>query len=234
ETEGEVSGKLVYMTCSLNPNENESVLLAEMVEQCLVPTLRAKPWEPTTRTCKSRKTTAPSSDRLCSSSSSRGLSQVQPIQPRALQPRPPPPTKHRQILFIVLFEKKKGAALGGFPSKTAVEGLRSETTPKEAKTLPPQPAQPPDSVPRRQKEEHLLAQEGLQIVNGCIGAGWRTRILKDDFIKLLFKNDPEKPPEIEGLGEEGVGTVQMCVGVSADPFAVRNYYPPRRRFLTWA
>ncbi|KAL9700687.1 hypothetical protein quinque_004128 [Culex quinquefasciatus] len=182
------------MTCSLNPNENESVLLAEMVEQCLVPTLKQSPGNRPPRTCKSRKTTAPSSDRLCSSSSSRGL--------------------------------KKGAALGGFPSKTAVEGLRSETTPKEAKTLPPQPAQPPDSVPRRQKKNSLLAQEGLQIVNGCIGAGWRTRILKDDFIKLLFKNDPEKPPEIEGLGEEGVGTVQMCVGVSADPFAVRNYYPP--------
>ncbi|KAL9701972.1 hypothetical protein quinque_005413 [Culex quinquefasciatus] len=45
-------------------------------------------------------------------------------------------------------------------------------------------------------------------------------------IKLLFKNNREKPPESEGLGEEGVGTVQMCVGVSADPFAVRNYYPP--------
>ncbi|EDS41285.1 hypothetical protein CpipJ_CPIJ014349 [Culex quinquefasciatus] len=51
-------------------------------------------------------------------------------------------------------------------------------------------------------------------------------------IKLLFKNIPEKPPEIEELGEEGVGTVQMCVGVSANQFAVRNYYPPRGRFLT--
>ncbi|KAL9706228.1 hypothetical protein quinque_009747 [Culex quinquefasciatus] len=46
-TEGEVGGKLVYMTCSLNPNENESVLLAEMVEQCL--DAQAKPWEPTTK-----------------------------------------------------------------------------------------------------------------------------------------------------------------------------------------
>ncbi|KAL9706233.1 hypothetical protein quinque_009751 [Culex quinquefasciatus] len=35
------------MTCSLNPNENESVLLAEMVEQCL--DAQAKPWEPTTK-----------------------------------------------------------------------------------------------------------------------------------------------------------------------------------------
>ncbi|KAL1396560.1 hypothetical protein pipiens_002649, partial [Culex pipiens pipiens] len=26
-------------TCSLNPNENEAVLLAEMVKQCLVPML---------------------------------------------------------------------------------------------------------------------------------------------------------------------------------------------------
>ncbi|KAL9699706.1 hypothetical protein quinque_003147 [Culex quinquefasciatus] len=63
---------------------------------------------------------------------------------------------------------------------------------------------------------------------------WSTRIARNDMIKLLFKNNPEKPPEIEELGEEGVGTVQMCVGVSADPFAVRNYYPPRGRFLTWA
>ncbi|KAL1398313.1 hypothetical protein pipiens_009064 [Culex pipiens pipiens] len=53
ETEGEVGGKLVYMTCSLNPNENEAVLLAEMVKQCLVPTLKQSPgmtyWEPTTK-----------------------------------------------------------------------------------------------------------------------------------------------------------------------------------------
>ncbi|KAL1379088.1 hypothetical protein pipiens_015158 [Culex pipiens pipiens] len=77
-------------------------------------------------------------------------------------------------------------------------------------------------------------RQGLQIVNGCIGAEWSTRIVRNDMIKLLFKNNPEKPPEIEELGEEGVGTVQMCVGVSADPFAVRNYYPPRGRFLTWA
>ncbi|KAL9703334.1 hypothetical protein quinque_006852 [Culex quinquefasciatus] len=57
------------------------------------------------------------------------------------------------------------------------------------------------------------------------------------FIVLFEKKKKllsEVPPEIEELGEEGVGTVQMCVGVSADPFAVRNYYPPRGRFLTWA
>ncbi|KAL1404402.1 hypothetical protein pipiens_018907 [Culex pipiens pipiens] len=194
-------------SCSLNPNENEALLLAEMVKQCLVPTLKQSPgmtyWEPTTKD-------------MQISENYRTV-----FRPLMLQ------------LQLPRTWSKKEAALGGFPPETAVEDLRSGTTPKEAKTLPPQPAQPPDSVPRRQKE-HLLAQEGLQIVNGCIGAGWSTRILKDDLIKLLFKNDPEKPPEIEGLGEEGVGTVQMCVGVSADPFAVRNYYPPREQFLPWA
>ncbi|KAL9706386.1 hypothetical protein quinque_009904 [Culex quinquefasciatus] len=74
--------------------------------------------------------------------------------------------------------------------------------------------------------------EGLQIVNGCTGAEWSTRIARKDMIKLLFKNNPEKPPEIGELGEERVRIVQMCVGVSANPFAVRNYYPPRGRFLT--
>ncbi|KAL9695799.1 hypothetical protein quinque_015084 [Culex quinquefasciatus] len=87
-----------------------------------------------------------------------------------------------------------------------------------------------------EKKKKLLSEvfQGLQIVNECTGAEWSTRIARNDMIKLLFKNNPEKPPEIEELGEEGVGTVQMCVGVSADPFAVRNYYPPRGRFLTWA
>ncbi|KAL9701590.1 hypothetical protein quinque_005031 [Culex quinquefasciatus] len=83
-----------------------------------------------------------------------------------------------------------------------------------------------------EKKKKLLSEEGLQIVNGCTGAEWSTRIARKDMIKLLFKNNPEKPPEIEELGEERVRIVQMCVGVSANPFAVRNYYPPRGRFLT--
>ncbi|EDS42172.1 predicted protein [Culex quinquefasciatus] len=42
-------------------------------------------------------------------------------------------------------------------------------------------------------------------------------------IKLLFKNNPEKPPEIGELGEDRVRIVQMCVGVSANPFAFWNH-----------
>ncbi|KAL1398314.1 hypothetical protein pipiens_009065 [Culex pipiens pipiens] len=52
ETEGEVGGKLVYMTCSLNPIENGSLLLAEMVEKASFrrsSKAQAKPWEPTTK-----------------------------------------------------------------------------------------------------------------------------------------------------------------------------------------
>ncbi|KAL9696489.1 hypothetical protein quinque_016068 [Culex quinquefasciatus] len=47
-----------------------------------------------------------------------------------------------------------------------------------------------------------LAQEGLESVNGFIGAGRRARIVKDDLIKLLSNNDPTRPPEIEGLSED--------------------------------
>ncbi|KAL9703100.1 hypothetical protein quinque_006618 [Culex quinquefasciatus] len=71
-----------------------------------------------------------------------------------------------------------------------------------------------------EKKKKLLSEvfrclRGSPDCNGCTGAEWSTRIARNDMIKLLFKNNPEKPPEIEELGEEGVGTVQMCVGVSA-------------------
>uniref|UniRef100_A0A1Q3EYJ8 tRNA (cytosine(34)-C(5))-methyltransferase n=1 Tax=Culex tarsalis TaxID=7177 RepID=A0A1Q3EYJ8_CULTA len=53
-----------------------------------------------------------------------------------------------------------------------------------------------------------LAQEGLESINGFIGARRRARIVKEDLIKLLSNNDPTKPPEIEGLSEETQANVK--------------------------
>ncbi|KAL9696744.1 hypothetical protein quinque_016323 [Culex quinquefasciatus] len=126
--------------------------------------------------------------------------------------------------------------------------LRTVDFEKKFKTLPqfkPEECQSPSAIsvpssPRvftqnyRKKQQQQQSQQQQQQQQQQLKTQWSTRIARNDMIKLLIKNNPEKPPEIEELGEEGVGTVQMCVGVSADPFAVRNYYPPRGRFLTWA
>uniref|UniRef100_A0A1Q3EZJ6 tRNA (cytosine(34)-C(5))-methyltransferase n=1 Tax=Culex tarsalis TaxID=7177 RepID=A0A1Q3EZJ6_CULTA len=53
-----------------------------------------------------------------------------------------------------------------------------------------------------------LAQEGLESINGFIGARRRARIVKEDLIKLLSNNDPTKPPEIDGLSEETQANVK--------------------------
>ncbi|XP_038117213.1 multisite-specific tRNA:(cytosine-C(5))-methyltransferase trm4b-like [Culex quinquefasciatus] len=198
-----MGGKLVYMTCSLNPNENESVLLAEMVEQCLVPTLKQSPGNRPPRTCKSRKTPAPEDlvkfNRFNLERCNLALLYQQ----------------NTGRFFIVLFEKKKKLLSEDFHQKPPSKACEAEPPQKKLKRYHRNPLNLLTRC-REDKKKNIY---------------WPRR---DDLIKLLFKNDPEKPPEIEGLGEEGVGTVQMCVGVSADPFAVRNYYPPRRRFLTWA
>ncbi|KAL1379087.1 hypothetical protein pipiens_015157 [Culex pipiens pipiens] len=121
-------------------------------------------------------------------------------------------------------ERKRSRAAGGdgqaMPCSDALPGMTYR-----------EPISKDMQVPENYRTVFRRAPPAKQIVNGCIGAEWSTRIVRNDMIKLLFKNNPEKPPEIEELGEEGVEPFR-CVGVSADPFAVRNYYPPRGRFST--